>query len=72
MIMDYLITNFKLEEPIDNSMFNHLSTCLDCRNCETVCPSDVNYHVALENTWELFSYKGKKRSLVSRHLLFLI
>ena len=72
MIMDYLQKKSKNSEKFDKNVLNHLSTCLDCRGCETDCPSGVNYHIALENTWNLVSNSEKKESILSGILLFCI
>ncbi|MGA2498899.1 MAG: heterodisulfide reductase-related iron-sulfur binding cluster [Tepidisphaeraceae bacterium] len=34
------------------SVQNHLDLCLDCRGCETICPSGVKYHHHLERARE--------------------
>jgi glycolate oxidase iron-sulfur subunit len=33
-----------------NSVRRHLDSCLDCRGCETACPSGVVYHELIEET----------------------
>lgn len=72
MLMDYISTKNKTNERVDESVFNHLSSCLDCRGCETVCPSGVNYHIALEHTWEQISFNKKKSSFLSKSILLSI
>jgi glycolate oxidase iron-sulfur subunit len=34
--------------PVDAAVQTHLDSCLDCRACETACPSGVRYHEILE------------------------
>ena len=34
--------------PLDRQLFTHLDLCLDCRACETACPSGVEYGKILE------------------------
>jgi glycolate oxidase iron-sulfur subunit len=34
--------------PASDSVRNHLDLCLDCRACETACPSNVVYHELIE------------------------
>jgi glycolate oxidase iron-sulfur subunit len=50
----------------------HLDSCLDCRACETACPSDVVYHELLEETRiQLRQSTGKKSGdRVLRGVLF--
>ena len=71
MLMDYLSSKSNANEQIDESVLNHLSSCLDCRGCETVCPSGVNYHIALEGTWEQISFNKKKSSFLSKMIYSL-
>jgi glycolate oxidase iron-sulfur subunit len=43
-----------LIEPTD-SVRRHLDLCLDCRGCETACPSNVVYHELIEETRARFA-----------------
>src|ERR1700684_172361 len=36
------------------SVVEHLDSCLDCRGCETACPSNVIYHELIEETRDRF------------------
>lgn len=36
--------------PLGESVTRHLDLCLDCRACETACPSGVVYHELIEET----------------------
>lgn len=41
--------------PIDEPFYRHLSLCLDCRSCESACPSGVRYSRILEPVRSAFS-----------------
>jgi glycolate oxidase iron-sulfur subunit len=44
----YLIKQMLEGEPVTQKTQLHLDRCLSCRNCETTCPSGVNYHALLD------------------------
>jgi glycolate oxidase iron-sulfur subunit len=44
----YLIKQLLEGEPVSEKTQLHLDRCLSCRNCETTCPSGVQYHKLLD------------------------
>src|SRR5438132_14082286 len=40
---------------VSPSVLEHLDLCLDCRACETACPSGVVYHELIEETRSRFA-----------------
>ncbi|TDY16951.1 glycolate oxidase iron-sulfur subunit [Paraburkholderia sp. BL6665CI2N2] len=44
----YLIKQMLEGEAVTQKTQLHLDRCLTCRNCETTCPSGVNYHALLD------------------------
>src|SRR5439155_2679382 len=42
------------------SVRKHLDLCLDCRGCETACPSGVVYHELIEETRARFAERSRK------------
>tara|TARA_B100000029_G_scaffold148175_1_gene143392 strand:+ start:31285 stop:32625 length:1341 start_codon:yes stop_codon:yes gene_type:complete len=62
----YLIKMVKDGEiSINNTVIKHLDRCLDCRACETACPSGVEYSSLIESAREGLE-KVRNRSLVAR------
>jgi glycolate oxidase iron-sulfur subunit len=60
-------------EPTE-SVRRHLDLCLDCRGCETACPSGVVYHELIEETRAKLSRQGKPeiQARVMRWIFFHI
>jgi glycolate oxidase iron-sulfur subunit len=52
-------------------VLKHLDQCLDCRACETACPSGVNYADILEKTRTLLE-PTRERGLVTRFLRWFL
>ncbi|KAF1052218.1 MAG: Lactate utilization protein A [Stenotrophomonas maltophilia] len=44
----YLIKQFLEQDVVTEKTQEHLDRCLTCRNCETTCPSGVQYHKLLD------------------------
>ena len=62
----YLIKMVKDGEiSVNDTVIKHLDRCLDCRACETACPSGVEYSSLIESAREGLE-KVRHRSLVSK------
>ena len=53
------------ELPVSEGFVDHIDKCLDCRSCETACPSAVNYGMLVEHARALIE-RDYKRPLFSR------
>ncbi len=53
--------------PVSTRLESHLSLCLACRNCENVCPADVNYGQLIDNARALIETR-RPRPLLQRLL----
>ena len=56
---------------ITEGLVEHLSLCLLCRNCETVCPSGVEFGLAMDDTRQQIE-KNTKRDLSERIARWLL
>jgi glycolate oxidase iron-sulfur subunit len=53
------------ELPVSEGFVDHIDKCLDCRSCETACPSAVNYGMLVEHARARIE-RDFKRPLLSR------
>jgi glycolate oxidase iron-sulfur subunit len=53
------------ELPVSEGFVDHIDKCLDCRSCETACPSAVNYGMLVEHARTRIE-RDFKRPLFSR------
>jgi len=63
------ILNERIEPTED--VLGHLDQCLDCRACETACPSGVEYGSILEKTRTLLE-PGRKHGLIVKFLRWFL
>src|ERR1700674_3888907 len=50
---------------LDDDAVRHLDLCLECRGCETACPSGVHYGKLIEQT-RVYIERNYRRGLVER------
>jgi len=48
--------------PISDKASEHLSNCLQCRRCETLCPSDVKYGELIQLSHELLTQRTQQQT----------
>lgn len=58
--------------PVTDSFVDHIDKCLDCRACETACPSGVEYGKLVEYARARIErdYRRPFRSRVARHIAY--
>jgi glycolate oxidase iron-sulfur subunit len=58
--------------PVSQSFVQHISACLDCRGCESACPSGVPYGELVEKAREVIEDNAQRPFLVRafRHFIF--
>ncbi len=67
----YLIKNFLENGKDANTLMHHLDRCLTCRNCETTCPSGVEYS-QLAELGRMLGEKRARRSIYFKTKRWLI
>ena len=50
--------------PVSQSFVQHISACLDCRGCESACPSGVPYGELVEKAREVIEHNARRPFLV--------
>jgi glycolate oxidase iron-sulfur subunit len=50
--------------PVSQSFVQHISGCLDCRGCESACPSGVPYGELVEKAREVIEHNARRPFLV--------
>jgi glycolate oxidase iron-sulfur subunit len=69
----YLMRSLEREAmPFSESFVQHISACLDCRACESACPSGVPYGEMVEHAREVIEKQVKRSGLsaVLRNFIF--
>jgi glycolate oxidase iron-sulfur subunit len=65
----YQIKQILEGQPVTPSAYLHLDRCLECRNCETTCPSGVDYGTLLPFGKRLVATQQGKASRLGKWLL---
>jgi len=71
----YLVKQILEDKPVTDSTRIHLDRCLTCRNCETTCPSGVEYGKLIDIGRKIIEEKtsrGLKENLTRKALLNLL
>jgi Fe-S oxidoreductase len=57
--------------PVSDTFVRHISACLDCRGCESACPSGVPYGELVEKAREVIEHHARRGFLVERFRKFI-